>query len=119
MTSMRAEIRRLAAPLAVALALAASGPAVATRPAVTGQLQDGKKLSATAGTWVGSGTIAYAYQWYRCDAAGAHCNPIQGATKPTYTQVTKDVGRTVGLTVRRPTARARRPRTARSSASSL
>jgi hypothetical protein len=90
----------LVAPFAVALALAASGPTVATRPAVTGQLQEGKKLTATAGTWVGSGTITYAYQWYRCDAAGAHCNSIHGASKPTYTQVTKDVGRTVGLTVK-------------------
>jgi hypothetical protein len=90
----------LLAPLAVSLALAATGPTAATRPAVTGTLQDGKRLTATAGTWVGSGTITYAYQWYRCDAAGARCNSIHGATKPTYTQVLKDEGRTLGLTVK-------------------
>jgi hypothetical protein len=90
----------LLAPLAISLALATTGPTVATRPAVTGTLQDGKKLTATAGTWVGSGTITYAYQWYRCDAAGAHCSSIHGATKSTYTQVLKDEGRTLGLTVK-------------------
>jgi hypothetical protein len=82
------------------VAVAAAGPTMATRPAVTGTLQDGKRLTATAGTWVGSGTIAYAYQWYRCDAAGAHCSSIHGATKSTYTEVTKDAGRTLGLTVK-------------------
>src|SRR2546421_7450008 len=36
----------------------------------------------------------------RCDTAGAHCKSIHGATKPTYTQVAKDVASTLGLTVR-------------------
>jgi hypothetical protein len=90
----------LLAPLALSLALATAGPTGATRPAVTGTLQDGKRLTATAGTWVGSGTITYAYQWYRCDAAGSHCSSIHGATKSTYTQVLKDEGRTLGLTVK-------------------
>src|SRR2546421_4527468 len=36
----------------------------------------------------------------RCDTAGAHCKSIHGATKPTYTQVVKDVASTLGLTVR-------------------
>jgi hypothetical protein len=54
----------------------------------------------SAGTWSGSGTIQYAYQWYRCDSAGAHCSSIHGATKPTYTEVAKDVASTVGFTVR-------------------
>lgn len=90
----------LLAPLALSLALAAAGPTVATRPSVTGTLQDGKRLTATAGTWVGSGTITYAYQWYRCDAAGSHCSAIHGATKSTYTQVLNDQGRTLGLTVK-------------------
>src|SRR2546421_7970531 len=36
----------------------------------------------------------------RCDTAGAHCKSIHGATKPTYTEVAKDVASTLGLTVR-------------------
>jgi hypothetical protein len=82
------------------LGRAAPGPVAADRPALGGALQQGKKLTASAGTWAGSGTIAYAYQWYRCDAAGAHCSSIHGATRSTYTQVAADVGRTLGLTVR-------------------
>ena len=74
-------------------------PSLRRRPS-PGSLQQGAKLTATAGTWAGSGTITYAYQWYRCDANGAHCGSIHGATRGTYTQVRKDVGQTIGLTVR-------------------
>ena len=86
--------------IAVGLAMLLAGPASASPPSVTGSLQQGSKLTATAGTWSGSGTITYAYQWYRCDANGAHCGSIHGATRGTYTQVAKDVGHTIGLTVR-------------------
>lgn len=82
------------------LGRAAPGPIASDRPGITGPLQQGKKLTASAGTWAGSGTIAYAYQWYRCDPAGAHCSSIHGSTKSTYTQVAADVGKTLGLTVR-------------------
>jgi len=77
-----------------------TGPIVSARPTVAGVAQQGKQLTANAGTWTGAGTIAYAYQWYRCDAAGAHCSSIHGAKKSTYTQVPKDVASTLGLTVR-------------------
>lgn len=76
------------------------GPLATALPAVSGTLQDAAKLTASAGSWVGSGTISYAYQWHRCDAVGAHCSAIRGATRGTYTQVSGDVGRTLGLTVR-------------------
>jgi hypothetical protein len=67
---------------------------------VTGAALQRAQLKGAAGTWSGTGAIKYAYQWYRCDAAGAHCKSIHGATKETYTQVAKDVGNTIGLTVR-------------------
>jgi hypothetical protein len=79
---------------------AAPGPLSLTAPSVDGRLQQGKQLRASAGTWSGSGTVQYAYQWYRCDPAGAKCSAIRGATKATYTLVAKDAGATVGLTVR-------------------
>jgi hypothetical protein len=79
---------------------AAPGPVLVTAPAVAGAVQQGQKLSATSGTWTGSGTIAYAYQWYRCDTAGAHCSSVHGATLATYTLAAADAGKTVGLTVR-------------------
>jgi hypothetical protein len=76
-----------------------AGPAAAARPAIAGSLQQGKKLTATPGTWTGSGTIAYAYQWYRCDRDGTHCGSVHGATKATYTEVAADVGHTLAVTV--------------------
>jgi hypothetical protein len=88
----------LAAP--VGGARAAAGPSATASPTVSGTLQQGKKLTALTGTWLGTGTIAYAFQWYRCDANGGHCSSIHGATKSTYTEVAKDVGNSIGLTVR-------------------
>lgn len=76
------------------------GPALSAAPVVSGTVQQGRKLSAAAGTWTGSGPIAYSYQWYRCDAAGSHCSSVHGATLATYTLVAADAGRTIGLTVR-------------------
>jgi hypothetical protein len=76
------------------------GPLATSLPTVAGTLQQGVKLSASAGSWSGSGTIAYTYQWYRCDGTGAHCSAIRGAKRGTYRQVAADVGHTLGLTVR-------------------
>lgn len=85
--------------LAVA-ALLAAGPTSTGRPVVRGTLEQGAKLTATAGTWVGSGALAYAYQWYRCGPNGGKCSSIHGATRSTYTLVAADTGKTIGLTVR-------------------
>jgi hypothetical protein len=78
---------------------ATAGPTSSTAPTVAGTSQQGSQLTGNAGTWAGSGTIAYTYNWFRCDAAGAHCLSIHGATKPTYTQSAKDVGHTIGFAV--------------------
>jgi hypothetical protein len=86
--------------IALGLVLLVGGPTSASPPAVTGMLQQGAKLTASSGTWAGASTVTYAYQWHRCDTNGAHCGSIHGATKGTYTQVLKDVGHTIGLTVR-------------------
>ena len=76
-----------------------TGPSSTTLPAVAGISQQGKQLTGSTGFWSGSGAIGYGYQWYRCDAAGAHCTSVHGATKPTYTLVAKDVGQTLGFAV--------------------
>jgi hypothetical protein len=75
------------------------GPANSAVPTITGTPAQGSKLTSTAGTWVGSGTISYHYQWYRCDTSGAHCSSIHGATGATYTLVGSDVSHTIALTV--------------------
>jgi hypothetical protein len=76
------------------------GPVATEAPTVSGVLRRGSKLAGGTGTWTGSGTIAYKRQWFRCDPGGAHCTSIHGATGAGYTLVDKDVGRTIGLTVR-------------------
>lgn len=92
--------RRTALSLASAPVRAQPAPLNAEPPSVTGTLRVGQRLTATPGTWFGSGAIAYAYQWYRCDDRAAHCSAIGGATKRTYTEVARDAGRTLALTVR-------------------
>lgn len=77
-----------------------TGPTHSANPAVTGIAEQGSQLTASAGIWTGIGSIAYAYQWYRCDDSGSHCTSIHGATKSTYRTVAKDVGSTLAFTVR-------------------
>src|SRR5207237_10546412 len=67
-------------------------------PTVSGAASLGQQLSTTNGTWTNSPT-GFAYQWLRCDSAGANCQPITGATAATYTLVGADVGATVKSTV--------------------
>lgn len=76
------------------------GPVALAGPSIAGTLQQGKQLTGTAGVWSGSGGISYAYQWYRCDANGAHCSTIKGATRNTYREVGADVAHALALTVR-------------------
>jgi hypothetical protein len=59
----------------------------------------GNRVSAGIGTWTSGTTIAYRYQWYRCDGSGAHCSSIHGATAAGYELGAKDVGKSIGLTV--------------------
>ena len=66
-------------------------------PTVGGVLKVGRTLTAAKGTWTGSPTPTYAYQWYRCTATGVAaatvpvtCTVIAGATKSTYKLLTAD-----------------------------
>jgi hypothetical protein len=63
----------------------AVAPANSTIPTISGTAQDGSQLSATAGTWSGAPAPTLGYQWLLCDATGASCAPIAGATEDTYT----------------------------------
>ena len=51
-------------------------------------------LTEVHGSWTNSPT-SFAYQWMRCDAAGANCAAIAGATAQTYTLTATDVGATL------------------------
>jgi hypothetical protein len=73
-------------------------PANAAPPTIAGLPQVGQTLTAGRGMWAGD-QLAYAYQWQRCDAAGAGCVDVGGATTPTYVPVTDDVGSTIRVKV--------------------
>ncbi|MEI6156447.1 MAG: hypothetical protein WCP88_04530 [bacterium] len=66
-------------------------------PTVGGVVKVGRTLTAAKGTWTGSPTPTYAYQWYRCTATGVAeatvpgtCTVIAGATKSTYKLLAAD-----------------------------
>ena len=102
---------KMQAAFSVASDAVAAPPVLAatTPPAVTGTLKVGQQLTGTTGVWTGTAPIAYAFQWYRCDAAGAHCSSVHGATKPTYRVARADAGKTLGLAVTATDATAKTP----------
>ena len=73
--------------------------AATSSPTIIGTLEAGQRLVGGTGVWTGSAPIRYAYQWYRCDASGAHCLSVHGATGANYKLAAADVGKTIALTV--------------------
>src|SRR6202044_469823 len=60
----------------------------------------GQTLSVASGSWVGDSPMSFTFQWQLCDASGANCAPITGASGESYTIAAADVGSTfvVGVT---------------------
>jgi hypothetical protein len=77
----------------------ALGPAASAAPIVSGTAEAGQTLTATDGTWVGTGPLSFALAWQRCNAAGTGCTPIVGAASRSYTIVPSDVGSTLRAAV--------------------
>src|SRR6202043_3950178 len=67
-------------------------------PTITGTAKMGQTLTAGNGSWTESPT-GYAYQWQRCDKAGANCAAISPANKSTYLVAQADVESTLRVTV--------------------
>ena len=74
-------------------------PQPSTVPTIVGTAQTAKTLAAIPGAWAGGKPLVFTYQWQRCDAAGAGCVPIVGATTETYLPVTDDVGHALAVVV--------------------
>jgi uncharacterized repeat protein (TIGR01451 family) len=81
------------------IAVAPASPANGTLPTVSGTTTVGQVLTATGGTWTGTPSPTLGYQWERCDAAGANCASVAGATATTYTLVVADTGATMRVAV--------------------
>jgi hypothetical protein len=74
-------------------------PTSTTPPTISGTPQTGQVLTASTGGWSYQTTPTYTYQWLRCDANGAACVAIGGATAATHQVVSDDVGHTLRVTV--------------------
>jgi hypothetical protein len=75
-------------------------PVETTPPKISGTPQQGQTLTASPGTWGGTQPISYAYHWRRCDANGANCTWISGATGTSYLVTSADVGYTLRVLVK-------------------
>jgi hypothetical protein len=84
---------------AVALAVDESPPVNTTPPAISGTTTEGATLSADPGAWSATPPVAYDYRWQRCNASGASCANIAGATSPTLALTAADVGSTIRVVV--------------------
>ena len=73
-------------------------PITVTPPTITGTAQQGQTLTATPGTWTAPDAM-FGYQWQRCDAAGANCVAVPGATTSTYAVTAADAGTTLNVVV--------------------
>ena len=76
-----------------------AAPQNTSPPAISGTPQDGQTLSGEKGTWSGTPT-GYTYFWMRCNKTGGSCSDISGASTPTYTLGSADVGNTLRFRVR-------------------
>ena len=65
------------------------------RPFPSGLPAVGQTLSSTFDVW--SGSPAVGRQWTRCDAAGANCTDIPGATGTSYVLTDADTGHRIGV----------------------
>jgi len=71
----------------------ASAPLNLSIPSISGTTTVGNALSSTTGTWSGTPTITFAYQWVRSG------NTNVGSNSSTYTLVSADAGATITCTV--------------------
>lgn len=69
-----------------------------TAPNLLGSPEETKSLTVQRGTWTGT-TMTFTYQWQRCDAVGASCATLPGATGLSYSLGAADVGRTMRVRV--------------------
>lgn len=88
-----------AAATSAATSAVTARPANTALPVITGTAQQAQTLAATGGSWSGFPTPTLTYAWQRCNALGAECATIAGATSTTRLLSAADVGRTIRAAV--------------------
>jgi hypothetical protein len=78
--------------------VALPAPVASTLPSISGTPTVGTTLLASPGSWSNDPT-GYGYQWQVCDAGGANCTDVSGATFSSYTVTAADAGRTLRVVV--------------------
>jgi hypothetical protein len=87
----------LVLPSAQSVAAPAAPPRATAEPTISGRAEQGRTLSASRGSWTGTGPISFAFRWVRCPqdggrADGSNCVFVQGATSSRYQLGAADVG---------------------------
>ena len=77
-------------------------PANTAKPTITNAASAALSVSlkGATGGWTGNQPVTYTYGWNRCNAAGANCVAIVGATGLNYTVTSADVGARLQLSVK-------------------
>jgi hypothetical protein len=86
------------APTSLVPGSASPAPVNLAPPSVSGSTVVGQLLTASAGSWHNTPS-SYAYQWSRCDSAGASCAAVSGATASAYQLSATDLGSSIEVTV--------------------
>jgi photosystem II stability/assembly factor-like uncharacterized protein len=79
--------------------VAGAPPSNGILPDISGSPREGKTLTVSSGEWDGTPPFSYSYQWQACDASGANCTDISGATGTSYDVTAGDVGHALQATV--------------------
>ena len=74
-------------------------PASTGAPTISGSAKRNATLTASLGGWDGNPAPTLVPAWQRCDAHGAKCAPIAGATASTHRATLADVGRRLRVAV--------------------
>jgi subtilisin family serine protease len=72
-------------------AVAPPAPVNTAPPTIAGSPRQGQPLNESHGAWTNEPT-SFFYQWLRCEASGANCQPIAGASGQAYVPGAEDVG---------------------------
>jgi hypothetical protein len=80
------------------LVVSAAAPANTALPVISGTPQVGELLTASTGTWNGSG-ISYAFQWKRCNQTADSCTDIAAATAAMHVVSPSELGATLRVRV--------------------